>query len=57
MDRDRGTVGRNWRMRPDDERGDRYSYDRDYYNEDRARRRVKICYEYRDGEEYCHYRD
>jgi hypothetical protein len=56
MDRDR-TVGRNWRMRPDEERADRDSYDRSYYNEDRARRRVKICYEYRDGDEYCRYRD
>ena len=56
MDRDR-TVGRNWRMRPDEERADRDSYDRGYYNEDHARRRVKICYEYRDGDEYCRYRD
>ena len=57
MDRDRSTVGRNWRMHPDDEHADRDSHDRGYYNEDRAWRRVKICYEYRDGDEYCRYQD
>src|SRR3954452_7026461 len=57
MDRDRSTVGRNWRMRSEDERADREGQDRGYYNEDRARRRVKICYEYQDGDEYCRYRD
>jgi hypothetical protein len=57
MDRDRSTVGRNWRARPEDEHADREGYGRGYYNEDRARRRVKICYEYQDGDEYCRYTD
>jgi hypothetical protein len=54
MDSDHRTVGRGWRMRPDD---DRDGYGRGYYNEDRPRRRVKICVEYEDGDEYCRYRD
>ncbi len=56
MDGDRQTTGRNWRMRPDDERTDRDGYGRGYYDEDRPRRRVKICVEYENGDEYCHYR-
>jgi hypothetical protein len=56
MDEDHHTVGRNWRMRPDDDRADRDRYDRGYYDEDRPRRRVKICVEYEDGDEYCRYR-
>jgi hypothetical protein len=55
-DRDDRTVGRNWRMRPDDDRADHDSYGRRYYDEDRPRRRVKICIEYEDGDEYCRYR-
>ena len=57
MDRDRSTVGRNWRMHPNDERADRDSYDRGYYNEDAGPATRQICYEYRDGDEYCRYRD
>ena len=57
MDRERSTVGRNWRVRPDDDRADRDGYDRGYYHADRTRRRVKICFEYQDGDEYCRYRD
>ncbi|HEX3116384.1 MAG TPA: hypothetical protein VHQ48_12955 [Bradyrhizobium sp.] len=59
MDEDNRTVGRNWQMHPGDERADRGGYDRSYrgyYDEDRSRRRVKICVEYEDGDEYCHYR-
>jgi hypothetical protein len=51
MDGDHRTVSRNWRMRPDDDRADRGSYD-----EDRPRRRVKVCFEYENGDEYCRYR-
>jgi hypothetical protein len=58
MDRDRRTVGRSWRMHPDDDhdRADREGYGRGYYDEDRPQRRVKICIEYENGDEYCHYR-
>jgi hypothetical protein len=58
MDRDRRTVGRSWRMHPDDDRdrADREGYGRGYYDEDRPQRRVKICVEYENGDEYCHYR-
>ena len=28
-----------------------------YYDEDRPRRRIKICVEYSNGDEYCRYRD
>ena len=57
-DRDHRTVGRNWRMHSDDDRGraDRRGYDRGYYDEDRPQRRVKICLEYENGDEYCRYR-
>ena len=51
------TVGRNWRTRPDDDRADRDGYGRGYYDEDRPRRRVKVCVEYADGDEYCRYKD
>jgi|tagenome__1003787_1003787.scaffolds.fasta_scaffold20990019_2 hypothetical protein len=61
-DWDRRTVGRNWRM--DDDRSDRDDYrrgyadrDRGYYDRDQPRRRVKVCIEYEDGDEYCRYRD
>src|SRR6476661_9474731 len=39
IDSDRRTVGRSWRMRPDDDRGDR-DRSRGYYDEDRPRHRV-----------------
>ena len=63
MDRDDRTVGRNWRMRPDDDRDGRdgrshYDEDRFYrHHDDRSYRRVKVCTEYENGDEYCHYRD
>lgn len=44
------TEGRDWRMRRDDD-------DRGYYHEDRSRRRVKVCFEYENGDEYCRYRN
>jgi hypothetical protein len=56
MDRDHRTVGRNWRMRPDDDRADRDGYGRGSYNEDLPRRRVRVCFEYENGDEYCRYR-
>jgi hypothetical protein len=57
-DRDQNdrTVGRNWRMHPDDDRAERYGYGRAYSEEDRPRRRVKICMEYENGDEFCRYR-
>jgi hypothetical protein len=42
------------------ERGDRDWDRRDgrgYYDEDRSRRRMKICIEYENGDEYCRYRN
>jgi hypothetical protein len=54
---DRTTVGRNWHRDYDTmERGPNYRDDDRYY-EPRARRRVKICTEYENGDEFCHYRD
>jgi hypothetical protein len=29
--------------------------DRGYYEDDRPRRRVKTCFEYENGDEYCRY--
>jgi hypothetical protein len=55
-ERDDRTVGRNWRMRGDEDPADRDRYGRSYYN-DRPQRRVKICIQYEDGDEYCRYRD
>src|SRR3954463_5458077 len=43
------TVGRNWQMQRDDERG--------YYDVDRPRTRVKICPVYENGDEICRYRN
>ena len=55
-DREHRTVGRDWRARPDD-RADRDGYGRGSYDEDRPRlRRVKVCFEYENGDEYCRYR-
>jgi hypothetical protein len=56
-DRDRDRGDRNW----DRGRGDRdQDYadkdDRGYFDDDRPRRRVKICIEYDNGDEYCRYR-
>jgi hypothetical protein len=56
-DWDRQTVGRNWRMGHDEDRADRDDYSRSYYDRDQPRRRVKVCVEYADGDEYCRYRD
>ena len=50
IDSDHRTVGRDWRARPDD------GYGKDSYDEDRPRRRVKVCFEYENGDEYCRYR-
>ena len=59
IDRDHRTVGRGWQMDRNDQRdrAEREGYGRDYYHdEDRPQRRVKICVEYENGDEYCHYR-
>ena len=53
-DMDHRTTGGNWRMQRDDEDMDRRSR---YRDEDRPRRRVKICFEYENGDEFCRYRD
>lgn len=53
-DMDHRTTGGNWRMQRDDEDMDRRSR---YRDEDRPRRRVKICFEYENGDEFCSYRD
>ena len=52
-DTDRGRYGDR-----DDRGWDRADQDRDYrsYDEDRPRRRVKVCVEYDNGDEYCRYR-
>ena len=53
-DMDRGRYGER-----EDRDGDHADRDRDnsgYFDEDRPRRRVKICIEYENGDEYCHYR-
>jgi hypothetical protein len=49
-DWDHRKPGRDWRMRRD------YEDDRGYYDDDRPRHRVKICFEYENGDEYCRYR-
>ncbi|QOZ51881.1 hypothetical protein XH90_11235 [Bradyrhizobium sp. CCBAU 53338] len=53
-DMDHRTMGRNQRMQRDDEDRDRHSR---YYDDDRPHRRVKICFEYDNGDEFCRYRD
>lgn len=58
-DMDHRTTGGNWRMQRDDEdmdRRQRFS-DQRYADENRPRRRVKICFEYENGDEFCRYRD
>jgi hypothetical protein len=71
MGRDRSEIGPEGRMQRDRDgdhgrysgRGDRDwdHADRDddsrgYFDDDRPRRRVKICVEYENGDEYCRYR-
>ena len=57
IDRDHHTVGRDWRARPDEDRAERDGYGgRGSYNDDRPFRRVKVCFEYENGDEYCRYR-
>lgn len=66
MDWDHRKAGRDGKMRRDDDdvdrgyrssdRADRDGYGRDYHDEDRPRRRVKVCFEYDNGDEYCRYR-
>jgi hypothetical protein len=53
-DTDHRTTGGNSRMQRDDEDMDRRSR---YRDDDRPRRRVKICFEYENGDEFCRYRD
>jgi hypothetical protein len=71
MGRDRSEMGPEGRMQRDRD-GDRGRYsgrgdrdwdhaDRDddhrgYFDDDRPRRRVKICVEYENGDEYCRYK-
>jgi hypothetical protein len=40
----------------DEDYADRDNDDRGYFDEDRPRRRVKICVEYENGDEYCRYK-
>ncbi|SFJ80175.1 hypothetical protein [Bradyrhizobium sp. Gha] len=54
QDMDHRTMGGGWRMQRDDDDMDRQSR---YRDEDRPRRRVKICFEYDNGDEFCRYRD
>jgi hypothetical protein len=55
MRRDMASDHRDWRARPD--RADQDDgYGRGSYDEDRPRRRVKVCFEYKNGDEYCRYR-
>jgi hypothetical protein len=54
-DWDHRTVGSNRQMQRDDGRG--YKDGRDYYDEERSRVHIKICREYENGDEVCHYRN
>jgi hypothetical protein len=54
-DTDRGRYGEPWDR--DRDRADRGRDHPGYFDEDRPRRRVKICIEYQNGEEYCRYRE
>jgi hypothetical protein len=53
-DMDRGRYGergdRDW------DHADRDRDNRGYFDEDRPRRRVKVCVEYENGDEYCRFR-
>jgi hypothetical protein len=53
-DKDRGRYQERHERDWDD--ADRYRSYRGYADADRPRRRVKICVEYDNGEEYCRYR-
>jgi hypothetical protein len=53
QDMDHRTTGRNSRMQRDDDT-DRRSRS---FDEDRPYRRIKICYEYDNGDEFCRYKD
>ncbi|MCK1683888.1 hypothetical protein IVA87_32040 [Bradyrhizobium sp. 147] len=53
-DTDHRTTGGNTRMQRDDEDMDRRWR---YRDDDRPRRRVKVCFEYENGDELCRYRD
>jgi hypothetical protein len=56
-DRDWGRGNGDWdRGDRDWDYADRDKDDRSYFDEDRPRRRVKICIEYDNGDEYCRYR-
>ncbi|MGJ5041152.1 MULTISPECIES: hypothetical protein [unclassified Bradyrhizobium] len=54
QDMDHRTTGRNARMQRDDDDMDRRARSSEG---DRPYRRVKICYEYENGDELCRYRD
>jgi len=49
-DSDHRRPARDWRMHRDDDD------ERSYYGDDRPRRRVKVCFEYENRDEYCRYR-
>ena len=51
-----GDRGGMYAGREDRGQADRYSEDRGTFDDDRPRRRVKICIEYDNGDEYCRYR-
>ncbi len=53
QDMDHRTTGRSSRMQRDDDDMDRHSRS---FDDDRPYRRVKICYEYDNGDEFCRYR-
>ncbi|MGJ4900470.1 hypothetical protein ACQR0V_02810 [Bradyrhizobium sp. HKCCYLS2058] len=53
QDMDHRTTGRSSRMQRDDDMDRRSSS----FDEDRPYRRIKICYEYENGDEFCRYRD
>ena len=53
-DWDRGRYSARWDR--DEDYADRDNDDRGYFDEDRPRRRVKICVEYENGDEYCRYK-
>ena len=56
-DRDRDMDRGRYRERGDRD-GDRRDRDSSrYFDDDRSRRRVKVCVEYENGDEYCRYRE
>lgn len=54
QDMDHRTTGRNARTQRDDDDMDRRARSSDG---ERPYRRVKVCYEYENGDEFCRYRD